>query len=843
MSFVYQPDGSILNELLFDNSEVCITQGPIQSGKTLANLIRIGRHLREQKKAPDGWRKSRWFIVRNCYSADTEVLTENGWKFFPDLVEGERVAQLRDGVMEFVSPTYYYAAPYVGEMIGYEGEGVDFLVTPDHRMWVDRGAGFEFALARDVYGERVRVRRDCGWVGEDPGRSVAFFRWLGFWFAEGCAGVYECADGVTRYQCVIIQKKPEGVDLARRLFSEAGLECSISVRADGTSSLRLLTTPATKPLIEELATFGKATTKWAPRWVKNAPREHLAAFLDGFVLGDGHRRKGSTVAFTSSKQFADDLQEIALRAGIASNVYSRDRRGQAMCVNGVPTSTTAIEYTVSFFSAGRARPFLENKKPRNNYRRWYKERYAGAVYCIEVPTHLICVRRNGKAFWCSQTYPELESSTLKDWLETYPEGVFGTLKRSKPMTFDFQIDDVRAEVIFIALDVPDDIRKMRSTQFTGAYINELQFVHKAIFDELHSRAGRYPRVIDGGPSWSGVIADMNAPPPDHWIPLMRGEVPLPETMSADEARAYQWPKGWKFLKQPAGLIEEFGARGEVVGYRINPACENQKWMQNTYLKIAEGKSKVWIDSNIMNRVAVAVDGQPVWSSYKREVHDATEEIRPFDGEGLIVGLDFGMQPAAAVMQQVRGYWTVLAEVVGKDEYAKDFAPRLKRFLATKFPHHFNEGMISFYGDPAGDYAASAADRTPFEIFKAHGMMVRKAVDKDSAVMRHEAINDLFSQIRDGIPVIRINPDCRMIRAGAQGGYYFKRLPGTSSLKNEPEKNSYSHPCEAVEYAVIAGGAGRKMVGRAASPKARVYAVEESPMRRNRANRQPLRRRA
>lgn len=451
--------------------------------------------------------------------------------------------------------------------------------------------------------------------------------------------------------------------------------------------------------------------------------------------------------------------------------------------------------------------------------------------------------RKSRWFIVRNTYPELESSTLKDFLETYPEGVFGTLKRSKPMTYEFLIDDVKAEIIFIALDVPDDIRKMRSTQFTGAYINELQYVHKAIFDELHSRAGRYPRVIDGGPTWSGVIADMNAPPPDHWIPLMRGEVPLPETMSGDEARAFQWPDKWKFLKQPAGLIEEFGARGEVTGYRINPACENQKWMQKTYLEIAQGKSKVWIDSNIMNRVAVSVDGQPVWSSYKREVHDAMDEIKPFDGEGLIVALDFGMQPAAAIMQQVRGYWTILAECVGKDEYAKDFAPRLKRLLAQKFAHHFNEGMITFYGDPAGDYAASAADRTPFEIFKAHGMMVRKAVEKDSAIARHETANDLFSKIKDGIPVVRINPDCRMIRAGAQGGFYFKRLPGTSSLKNEPEKNPYSHPCEAVEYGFIAGGAGRAMVGRHQALKPKVYAVDQSPMRRTRAPRERLSRRA
>ena len=78
------------------------------------------------------------------------------------------------------------------------------------------------------------------------------------------------------------------------------------------------------------------------------------------------------------------------------------------------------------------------------------------------------------------------------------------------------------EVLFLALDRPDDIEKLLSLELTGVWINEAREVAKAIVDGATMRVGRFPSMKDGGPTWYGVIADTNAPDEDHWWPIMEG---------------------------------------------------------------------------------------------------------------------------------------------------------------------------------------------------------------------------------------------------------------------------------------------------------------------------------
>lgn len=76
-----------------------------------------------------------------CYDSITEILTENGWKLFKDLTNGEKVAQYHEnGNIDFVVPSDYYNMPYKGDMVkfsnklGTREKTVDLLVTPNHRM-------------------------------------------------------------------------------------------------------------------------------------------------------------------------------------------------------------------------------------------------------------------------------------------------------------------------------------------------------------------------------------------------------------------------------------------------------------------------------------------------------------------------------------------------------------------------------------------------------------------------------------------------------------------------------------------------------------------------------------
>jgi hypothetical protein len=326
-----------------------------------------------------------------------------------------------------------------------------------------------------------------------------------------------------------------------------------------------------------------------------------------------------------------------------------------------------------------------------------------------------------------------------------------------------------------------------------------------------------------------MIIDTNAPPADHWIPIMRGDVPPPDWMTADQRRALRKPENWRFFLQPAGLIEIVDDRGEVTGYRPNPDAENLRYLhkpgidplgpKNFYMEKIGGQTKQWIDANIMNRSAVLVDGRPVYPQFRRDVHVARSPLDPIQNLTVQIGLDFGRDPAALMGQQLRADWFIQREYLGRNMSANEFAPLLRTFLHEHYPgFHY-----VFWGDPAGGQRGQAHDNTPFDVFRSFGMIVHPTYDaQNRQSRRQEAMNAVL--IRRSLngpgPALIVDPRCTTFITGMSGGYYIRRLRVSSErYAEEPEKNMYSHVCEAGEYLLLGGGEGRAMLaGNRARPQ-------------------------
>jgi len=404
------------------------------------------------------------------------------------------------------------------------------------------------------------------------------------------------------------------------------------------------------------------------------------------------------------------------------------------------------------------------------------------------------------------TYPELRQTTMRTWIDTFPEAQYGAVRWSVPFNQVIRCADVEMEVDFLALDKPDDVKKLRSGEYTGFYVNELQYTPKELFDEMTSRAGRYPAMKDGGPTWYGVLADMNAPEEDHWLPPMLGELPYPEGLPIEDQ--LRWPEEWGYYLQPAGLSERMSGDGKsVLGYEPNPAAENVAWLvPGYYLEQIKGKSRQWIDSRVMNRITVELEGTPVWPQFRRESHVAKEVLPFVPGQDLWVGLDFGRQPAAVIGQSFNMRVNVLAEIQGFDEGATTFAPRLKAFLEQRYAG----AKVRFVGDPKGRDRGQADDRTPYDVFAAHGMKVEPApVQGNNIRTRIEAVEYVLNGMYDGRPRFQLSPACRSLAVGMQGKYHYKK---TDESKFEPVKNKHSHLADALQYLVLGMGEGRAMVG-------------------------------
>ena len=114
-------------------------------------------------------------------------------------------------------------------------------------------------------------------------------------------------------------------------------------------------------------------------------------------------------------------------------------------------------------------------------------------------------------------FPRIEANNDQNMAPRLAGILHGPVKMGSPPRHDIAFGDVRIEVDFLAMDLEDDIGKMRSADYTGGCFHEVQYIDLEIFREGRSRTNRYPEEGDGGATWSGVIADCNAPDEDHWL--------------------------------------------------------------------------------------------------------------------------------------------------------------------------------------------------------------------------------------------------------------------------------------------------------------------------------------
>lgn len=438
------------------------------------------------------------------------------------------------------------------------------------------------------------------------------------------------------------------------------------------------------------------------------------------------------------------------------------------------------------------------------------------IACEQEPSPRDGLRKTRWGF-IRNTYGELEGTTVKDFLEQFPEEQYGEMYYSRPLEYHMAVADVRAEMVFMALDKPDDIKKLRSTQFTGFFLHEMQYLPKEIFDECESRVGRFPGPIDGRATWDGVIFDMNEPGEDHWLLPMTGEVPYPEgTPLADQLR---WPKDWKYFVQPPALVEVFHADGKTIrGYHINPEAENLKWLKADYYpnKI-RGKDKAWIDSRLMNRISVWVDGKAVWPNFKVETHVAGEALKPVAGYPIVLGMDFGRSPAVVFAQFISNRWYILDELCGYDVDTTEFAPQVKRKLDTRF-RGFD---FRIWGDPKGADKTQNSTRTSYEIMESFGMRVLPAPCGDNdLVIRLGAVTHALNGLHDGAPRVLLCPEhCRTLKVAMAGKYHFAKMKTAAGYEEKPRKDKYSNIADALQYAVVGEGEGHQIVGRVRTGRA------------------------
>ena len=432
--------------------------------------------------------------------------------------------------------------------------------------------------------------------------------------------------------------------------------------------------------------------------------------------------------------------------------------------------------------------------------------------CIEILRRAleqkIGVDGKRKSRWAviRNTNPQLKTTTIKTWLDWFPEEEWGKFHWSVPYTHHIKKGELDLEVIFLALDRPEDVKKLLSLELTGAWINEAREIPKSIIDACTMRVGRFPSMRDGGPSWYGVIADTNPPDTDHWWSILAGEAVIPDYITKQEAKMLVKPDNWRFWNQPPAMKEMFDDDGHLNTYDENEGKENGKNLTpNYYSNIIRGKTKSWIDVYVLNKLGQIEDGKPVYEMYRRDVHVAKSDVAIMKDAPIYVGIDFGLTPACVFGQRVRGRWLIIDELVAEDMGILRFSDLMKQKMAEYLPRNF-----VVFGDPAGDHRAQTDESTPFQILRGRGISARPAPSND-VMLRLESVNVTLSRMIDGDSGMLIDPKCINIIKGFDGGYHYRRMQVSGERYDEkPNKNRFSHIHDALQYMLLGAGEGRKL---------------------------------
>lgn len=370
------------------------------------------------------------------------------------------------------------------------------------------------------------------------------------------------------------------------------------------------------------------------------------------------------------------------------------------------------------------------------------------------------------------SYPELKSTTIKTWGDWCPLQ-YGKITFDSPICHRITMGDLDIEVFFLALDSPEDVRKLLSLELTGAWINEAREVPKEILDAVTARVGRFPSMKDGGPTWSGILMDTNPPDDQHWW---------------YDAAEVNLPKGWRFFRQPGGR---------------DPNAENKRnLLPNYYERLSAGKSPDWINVYVDSNYGYVVEGKPVYDQFRDSTHVAAIEPNPhFE---LSIACDFGLTPAAVIGQQLPdGRWIIVDEVVTDNSGVVRFAETLAKYVGTHYPD-FSIGMG--YGDPAGD-ARGSDERTAFDIMREYTGWDWKPAPSNDIPIRLEVVMNCLNRMVDGKPGILLSPKCKTLRKGFNGSYCYApfRTGNGRRFHDKPAKNVWSHIQDALQYLLLGGG--------------------------------------
>lgn len=407
------------------NVQICADGGIRHSGdivKSLAlgaDFVMLGSMLAGTKASPgdrfldkDG-RESKQYRGMACYSKDTKILTKNGLKFFQELDYDDEIATLNKQTfnLEYYKPKNIFEYDYNGKMFLCEKKLINFCITPNHNLFVAKRTRkeytkkFKLKKAEAVFGENLIFKKNCNWIGQNydffelkrtnkDSLFIPMNEWLdffGFWIAEGCTYTFLQKQKYKSFVSSFSQKDELIIQHYCNLLNNWGIKTSYCRKKTG----QYEASTYDKNLFNYLKQFGKSINKFIPEEIKNLSTDKLIILMNSIELGDGSSAR--KCIYTISNKLKDDLIEIILKIGKIPYACISNKKNSISAINGKKIIRKNNLFSISYKEKSKETFIKFDKNSK-----WID--YNDKVYCVEVENNVIYVERNGRMFWCGNSF-------------------------------------------------------------------------------------------------------------------------------------------------------------------------------------------------------------------------------------------------------------------------------------------------------------------------------------------------------------------------------------------------------------------------------------------------------
>lgn len=436
--------------MLFDQLKEC----KFSQASDMVNpmrIIKIGGGAADFRANPadlDAWR-----AVWECHDSETEVLTDQGFKKYNEIMSFNEINNNikdvkpnnsfkiacfnpKNDELEYHTPTNAHLYNYTGDMYHFHNKKIDIKVSPNHRMWAStrevfyygssesreaKWSNWRLVEAKDLkMSYSHKFRSEVNWKGNDDikyvnisGKDVPvelYLEFLGYLLSEGCLYTDEKYKFTVEY-CQSIPKFYEEMKLCAENFGKIiDVNCYETVKNNSllnkgwsdTASFKFNDKALYNHFLSAIGTNGNTTSafKKIPGWVKELSPRLLKILIKSLRMGDGSFTSNNdgtqgSAYFTTSEQLANDVYEIVFKSGDTPVLSHHDDK------RVIKSGKRKKLYKIHWSSNKNGRFPLVNKYSTNSRTKektsnFNIEKYDGKIWCLTVPTGLFITRRNGK---------------------------------------------------------------------------------------------------------------------------------------------------------------------------------------------------------------------------------------------------------------------------------------------------------------------------------------------------------------------------------------------------------------------------------------------------------------